>query len=129
MPAPVLARQRPRWDLPLDDVSIPDSVIADYARDGAVALRGVIPSTWVELLRQGVDQNMREPGPHAKRYTPDGKPGLFFGDYCNWRRIAAYRAFLLEGRGGEVRRLLLVPQRQGDTSAPVLRMIAPAVPG
>ena len=111
MPAPVLARQRPRWDLPLDDVSIPDSVVADYARDGAVALRGVIPSTWVELLRQGVDQNMREPGPHAKRYTPDGKPGLFFGDYCNWRRMAAYRAFLLEGPIGALGAQLMRSRR------------------
>ena len=49
--------------MPLDDASIPDQVVAEYERDGAVALRGVIPLHWIERLREGVEQNMREPGP------------------------------------------------------------------
>ena len=97
--------------MPLDDASISDSLVSDYERDGAVALRGVIPLHWVERLREGVDQNMREPGPYAKRYTPDGKPGLFFGDYCNWRRIPGYRDFLRDGPIGALGARLMRARR------------------
>src|SRR3546814_8161406 len=37
---------------------------------------------------------MAEPGIYAKGYTAECKPGLFFGDYCNWRRIPEYEDFL-----------------------------------
>ncbi len=71
-----------------------DAEIEAYRRDGAVALRGVFAPHWIAALARGLDRNMAEPGPYAKRYTPEGKPGLFFGDYCNWPRIAEYRDFL-----------------------------------
>ena len=32
------------------------------------------------------EANLRQPGPYAKHNTPEGNPGRFFGDYCNWRR-------------------------------------------
>ena len=67
-----------------------------YAQDGAIALRGVVPLEWIERLRDGVQQNLQSPGPYAKRYTPEGNPGMFFGDYCNWQRIDAYRAFFFD---------------------------------
>ena len=34
----------------------------DYARNGAVALRQVISPKWIERLRDGVEENLREPG-------------------------------------------------------------------
>lgn len=67
---------------------------ADFERDGAVCLRGVIGMGWIELLRRGVERNLAEPGPFAKHYTPAGASGRFMGDYCNWRRIPEYREFL-----------------------------------
>ena len=72
---------------------IDNSIRETYQRDGVVPLRALIPAEWIARLREGVDENMRDPGPHAKRYTPDGSPGMFFGDYCNWERITAYREF------------------------------------
>jgi ectoine hydroxylase-related dioxygenase (phytanoyl-CoA dioxygenase family) len=68
--------------------------IEAYERDGVVCLCGVFAPRWLDLLAAGVERNLREPGPYAKRYTPEGAPGLFFGDYCNWRRIPEYREFL-----------------------------------
>ena len=76
--------------------------IAAYRRDGAVALRGVFGDAWIDRLRAGVEENLASPGPFAKRYTPSGRPGLFFGDYCNWRRIAAYRDVLLGSPAAEI---------------------------
>jgi len=69
-------------------------IIADFNRDGAVVIRGAFAPHLVELLSAGVERNLRKPGPFGKRYTPEGKPGMFFGDYCSWQRIAEYEAFL-----------------------------------
>jgi ectoine hydroxylase-related dioxygenase (phytanoyl-CoA dioxygenase family) len=73
---------------------IPAADLEAYERDGAVALRRVLAPEWIELLAAGVERNLKEPGPYAKRYTPAGNPGLFFGDYCNWQRIPEYREFM-----------------------------------
>jgi ectoine hydroxylase-related dioxygenase (phytanoyl-CoA dioxygenase family) len=81
--------------------------IEQYRADGVTALRGVIAPHWIERLREGVDENMRSPGPHAKHYTPEGNPGRFFGDYCNWQRIADYRAFLFESGVSELAAALM----------------------
>lgn len=77
---------------------IDSSTLSAYQRDGAVVLRQVISPEWIERLREGVVQNLQEPGPFAKRYTPDGNPGMFFGDYCNWQRIRPYRDFFFESQ-------------------------------
>ncbi|MBM3599304.1 MAG: phytanoyl-CoA dioxygenase [Alphaproteobacteria bacterium] len=76
--------------------------IAAYDRDGVVCLRQVIDAAWRERLAAGVETNMREPGPYAKRYTAEGKPGLFFGDYCNWARIPEYRDFMFNSPAAEI---------------------------
>ena len=67
-----------------------------YRTDGVVCLRGIIAPEWITRLREGVAENLQAPGRFAKRYTPEGQPGLFFGDYCNWERIAAYRDFFFD---------------------------------
>ena len=76
--------------------------IASYDRDGAVCLRGIFDMRWIDLLRAGVERNLREPGRYAKRYTPEGQPGMFFGDYCNWDRIPEYRTFFYDSQAKEV---------------------------
>lgn len=82
--------------------AIADADIAAYDADGAVVLRGVFAPAWIETLRAGVERNLREPSPLAKRYTPDGRPGMFFGDYCSWRRIPEYEDFLRRSPAGAV---------------------------
>lgn len=75
--------------------------IAEFNRHGVVVIRNVF-NDWIEPLRLGVDRNIAHPGPYTKGYTPAGKPGRFFGDYCNWRRIAEYQDFIFNSPAGEV---------------------------
>ena len=81
---------------------IGDADVEAYERDGAVCLRGVISRAWLEKLAHGVERNLREPGPMAKRYTKEGRPGFFFGDYCNWQRIEEYEAFFRHSPAAEI---------------------------
>lgn len=75
---------------------ITDQDVAAYSRDGAVVLRRVFDSAWIALLSDGVARNMAAPSDLSHVYTSPGKPGFFFGDYCNWDRIDEYRRFVFD---------------------------------
>lgn len=77
-----------------------------FARDGVVLLEGVF-SDWIELLRSGVEANMRDPGPWGRDYLADGEGGRFFGDYCNWQRIEPYRRFIFDSPAAEIAAALM----------------------
>jgi ectoine hydroxylase-related dioxygenase (phytanoyl-CoA dioxygenase family) len=75
--------------------AISEDDIAAYQRDGSVVIRGAF-TDWVERLRDGVERNMREPGPTAtENVKPEEGAGRFFDDYCNWQRIPEFSAFVL----------------------------------
>ena len=65
-----------------------DAVRADFARDGAVCLRGLF-ADWVEPIRAGIDRNMASPGSFDRSYKPAGST-MFFNDYRNWRNIPEF---------------------------------------
>ena len=54
---------------------VTDAEIDAFERDGAVCLRGVFDTAWLENLARGVEKNFADPGPDSTVYTPDGKPG------------------------------------------------------
>jgi ectoine hydroxylase-related dioxygenase (phytanoyl-CoA dioxygenase family) len=80
--------------------SITEETIAAYRRDGAVPLYGVFSAEWIELLRDGVEQAIADPGPTSKDYAPEGK-GRFFTDHFMYRRIDAFRKFTFGSPAGE----------------------------
>ena len=61
--------------------------VADFQRDGAVVVRGVL-ADWVDVMAAGIAANMAEPGPYASENAVT--EGRFFDDYCNWPRIDAF---------------------------------------
>ena len=65
-----------------------------FDRDGAICLRGLFDRQWLERLAAGLEKNFADPGPDSTYYTPEGEPGGFYDDYCNWRRIDEYRDFV-----------------------------------
>ena len=75
--------------------AIEDGAIAKtFQRDGVVHLAGAF-ADWLDVLRAGVERNMRAPGVYKREYEPESSKGYFFGDYCNWARIPEYRDFVL----------------------------------
>ncbi|MGA1317230.1 MAG: phytanoyl-CoA dioxygenase family protein [Rubrivivax sp.] len=68
----------------------------DYARDGAVCLRGLLSADEVALLRQGIDANLARPSPRAIVASRPDDPGFFIEDFCNWQDNPAYRRVIVE---------------------------------
>ena len=80
---------------------VDDATVERFRRDGVVHLEGAF-SEWVDVLRAGVERNMRSPGPYTREYEPEGSQGYFFGDYCNWARIPEYREFVLHSDAAQM---------------------------
>jgi len=72
---------------------IDNGIVKQFQEDGVAVLRQVISPDWIETLRRGLDRNIAEPGKYRREYSPEGASGHFFGDYCNWSRIAEYEDF------------------------------------
>ncbi len=70
-----------------------------YRRDGAVAIRGLLTTTQVAELREGIDRNRAEPGPLAQGH---GAGQTFFEDFCNWRRIGEFERVIRDAELGRV---------------------------
>lgn len=75
--------------------------IATFQRDGVVLVKGLFRDH-VELLRDGVERNMRDPGPYAAENLKAGEGGRFFDDYCNWQRIEEFRQVIHASPAAEV---------------------------
>lgn len=78
-------------------VPLDPNLVAHYKRDGVVVLRNLVSLDALELLREGVEANIKSPGPWANEYTPVGTGGRFFDDYVNWQRIVQFAQIGNEG--------------------------------
>ena len=76
--------------------------IADFERDGCVVLRGVFTPEWVDLVREGIEQDLRALGPLHTIQQAKEAPGYFVTDFCMSQRIQAFRDFVLKSNAGEI---------------------------
>lgn len=81
-----------------------------FQANGAVLLPGLFRD-WVEVIAEGIEHNMREPGPYAAENLADGESGRFFDDYCNWQRIPAFRRVIEESGVAQAAGELMQSQR------------------
>lgn len=86
------------------------SAAADYQRDGAVVLRGVLSAAQVALLQSGIEHNLAHPSPLAQVASQADDPGRFVEDFCTWQSNPAYEAILRTSALPTVARALMQSQ-------------------
>lgn len=75
---------------------VPDALVNDFARDGAVCLRGLLDAGQVERLRGAIDHHLAHPSPRAIVASRPDDPGRFVEDFCCWQDHAAYRELVFD---------------------------------
>ena len=73
---------------------ITDAAIADFERDGAAVLRGVIEPHWVEKMRAAIDDAMADTS--AAYSVARG----FYNGFFHWQRNSVFRDFILTSQLG-----------------------------
>jgi len=71
-----------------------------YKNQGAIVIKNVF-SPWIDLLREGFEKVLKEPGPHARENVKN-EEGRFFEDYCNWQRINEFKKFAEESPAAQI---------------------------
>ena len=84
-----------------------DTVAAEFRRDGACVVRGLLDDDEVAQLVEGVERNLAEPSERAIEGGGDTGSGRFFEDFRNWTRIAPYEAVIRGSRLGTVAAALM----------------------
>lgn len=72
-----------------------------FQTDGVVLIKGLF-ADHIDDIRDGIAQNMADPGPYAAENLKDGEQGRFFDDYCNWQRIDALKRVIETSAAAEV---------------------------
>ena len=87
-----------------------DATIADFARDGAVVLRGLLTAAEVNQLAQGIEHNLAHPSPLRLIASQADDPGQFIEDFCTWQSNPFYREVMTRSALPEVAAQLMQSQ-------------------
>ena len=71
-----------------------------YQKQGALIIKNVF-KPWINILREGFEKVLKEPGPHARENIKN-EEGRFFEDYCNWQRISEFKKFAEESPAAQI---------------------------
>ena len=75
--------------------------IHSYKQDGTIVIKDIFKS-WINILREGFEEVLKKPGPHARENTSINEKGRFFEDYCNWDRIPEFVKFVKESPAAQI---------------------------
>jgi len=89
---------------------VPDEVVEAFQNEGVAVVRGVF-GDWIGRLADGVAELRRRPSALERSYRPVDGSAPFFQDFCNWQRIADFRAFVLESPAAELAARLMRSDR------------------
>lgn len=70
--------------------------VAQYRRDGAICLRGVLGPALIDLLRDGIEHNRAHLSCRGNIASTEDDPGRFVEDFCTWQENDAYRRFIFD---------------------------------
>ncbi len=93
--------------MPNAHFQLPKSAVADYERDGAVVLRGVLNAEQVARLAQGIEHNLAHLSPLAQVASKGDDPGKFVEDFCTWQSNPAYESIMRDSALPRVAKALM----------------------
>ena len=97
-------------DLKTTAFQLPPEAAQSFARDGAVALRGLLNAGELAQLTAGIEHNLANLSPLALVASQADDPGRFVEDFCTWQANPAYAAALQHSALPRVARQLMQSQ-------------------
>lgn len=68
--------------------------IANFQRDGVVALRQKFSPDWIDLLRETIDESRDRPSPHLVSHTKEPNVPAYYEDFWSWSIFDGFEKFV-----------------------------------
>ena len=81
--------------------------IETWHRDGVVLLEAMFDDDWIELLKQGLNQNCKNPTHRARTWDRDSQGRTMFWDSQAWHGIEEYQKFIFSSPAAQLAGKLL----------------------
>ena len=78
------------------DISIGSEIISIFINDGVVLLKNLISDRWQNLLKEAIEEDIKNPGPHYHAYETEGGKGQFHGSMRIWEHNYGFREYCLK---------------------------------
>ena len=84
------------------DVEISEEKVKEYQENGAVLLKNILDQKWLNLIEQGMKENLKNPSKFSERLRDSPQEGAYFNDYFNWRQIEGFKKLILNSPAAEI---------------------------
>ncbi|MEM8858210.1 MAG: phytanoyl-CoA dioxygenase family protein [Chloroflexota bacterium] len=79
---------------PQEQISAED--IANFKKDGVVAVRQKFSQEWIDLLRDTIDESRNRPSPHLVSHTKEAGAPAYLEDFWSWSMFDGFEKFVRE---------------------------------
>jgi hypothetical protein len=81
--------------------------IKHFKRDGAVLIKGKFDKQWLDKLRRGIDEDIKNPSPRFERHTKDINAPGYFEDFWTWDLYKDFKDFVFNSPTAKIASELL----------------------
>lgn len=89
-------------ELPIDEATV-----EDFARDGAVVVRGLASAEEIATVEAGIERVLAAPSERHKVASADDDTGRFIEDFRNWQEVPEYERFIRTSKAADVAKALM----------------------
>lgn len=81
---------------------VSDGDVESFLLNGAICLRKVFSSYWLDKVETGIQKNLLQPSIFAESLRDTENDGVYFNDYCSWNRIPEFEEFVRKSPAAEI---------------------------
>ena len=85
-----------RHQIVTTEISVGSEIISRFKKDGVVLLKNLISDRWQDLLKEAIEKDINNPGPHYHAYETEGGKGHFHGCMRIWEHNNGFRDYCLK---------------------------------
>lgn len=89
-------------DLKLAISLVSQSQVDQFHNDGAIQLKRIFTQDQLDLIAQGIEENLQNPSKDADHIADNNSNTKFFGDYGNWMRLESIKKFVFQSHAAAV---------------------------
>ena len=76
--------------------------VEKFNQDGAIFLKNIFDIKWIEILKRGIEKDIKNPSPRFKSHTLKSKVPVYLEDYWTWDLVPEFKDFVFNSPYAEI---------------------------